>query len=388
MELVETIKEIEKIQARQWAALPGKLRPYFEVPNLDSRGVLVVGARGVGKTTFLLHKTKDLPFLYVSVDLPWIVNFSLWDIAQSAFMQGYEGIIFDEVHYAKDWSKNLKAIYDAFPQKKVWASDSSSVFLRKGIADLSRRFITHSIPLLSFREYIYLKKGILLEKLDPFTVSIAKCKEIFDQVNVLALFREYLITGFRPIFEEGHYQEKILNILEKTIYSDLPFFLPEVHENYLRLLNAVVGFLAQSDIPTINVEAMCKEWSIGKEKLYQLLAIMEQMHLIRIIKHCGSKKIQTKGAKIFLYDPSFYHVLNGKLGSLREAYVVSQFQDIKHEVCCPKDDRICDFIVNQKLKIEVGGRSKELKQADFVVRDDLDFPVKKTIPLWLLGMQY
>jgi len=40
----------------------------------------------------------------------------------------------------------------------------------------------------------------------------------------------------------------------------------------------------------------------------------------------------------------------------------------------------------EKLKIEVGGASKKIKNADFVIRDDIDYPAGNTVPLWLLGM--
>jgi len=52
-----------------------------------------------------------------------------------------------------------------------------------------------------------------------------------------------------------------------------------------------------------------------------------------------------------------------------------------------------DFVITstrgtkiRKLKIEVGGASKKLKGADYVIRDDIDYPAGKALPLWLLGM--
>jgi hypothetical protein len=42
----------------------------------------------------------------------------------------------------------------------------------------------------------------------------------------------------------------------------------------------------------------------------------------------------------------------------------------------------------KRLTLEVGGASKKIKRADFLIRDDLDFPGGKALPLWLLGMSY
>jgi hypothetical protein len=34
----------------------------------------------------------------------------------------------------------------------------------------------------------------------------------------------------------------------------------------------------------------------------------------------------------------------------------------------------------------LGGASKKPKQADWLIRDDIEYPTKKAIPLWSLGM--
>ena len=43
---------------------------------------------------------------------------------------------------------------------------------------------------------------------------------------------------------------------------------------------------------------------------------------------------------------------------------------------------------SQRYRIEVGGAKKQRKQADFVIRDDIDFPGTNALPLWTLGMMY
>jgi hypothetical protein len=60
-----------------------------------------------------------------------------------------------------------------------------------------------------------------------------------------------------------------------------------------------------------------------------------------------------------------------------------------------RDDSTGDFVITgssgsgpgiRKLKIEVGGASKKIKSADFVIRDDIDYPSTNAVPMWLLGM--
>jgi predicted AAA+ superfamily ATPase len=347
---------------------------------------LVVGPRGTGKTTFLLEKAKQSKLLYLSADSPLISNIGLWELGRQAFQRDFNGIIFDEVHFAPDWSRDLKALYDAYPKKQIIASDSNSLILQKGIADLSRRFIKFTIPLLSFRDYVYIKYEITLPTIDILKPDISVLQKILDSGPVLNWFKEYLNAGMRPFFLENNYRERQLNIIEKTVFSDLPCFLPQTNENILRLGNAVVGMLALASIPTINVESTCREWSVGKETFYNLLAALEALQLIRIVDYRKSTKAKTKGAKILLVDPSHYSVLGGNIGNMREAYVAFELQERFGEVFASKDEEKGDFL-SQGILFEVGGASKKAKKSDYVIRDDREQFTTGKIPLWTLGLR-
>jgi predicted AAA+ superfamily ATPase len=274
-------------------------------------------------------------------------------------------------------------LYDDYPERYIWASGSSSLLLKTGIADLSRRFIQIRLPLMSFREYLYLTYEIVIDPVDLFNIK----KDIFEiikKVNVLRAFREYVSTGTRPIFFEGEYCKRIQGIIEKTIFYDVPFYLPSIQSNHLRLMQAVFGYLISSAIPTINVTKLCNEWHVGKEKLYQLLSIMESLELLKIVRKKGDKSVYSKGAKMLIKDPSVYHCYKGNLGAAREAFVVFSLSE-RYEIYASSKEEEYDYLV-KGIKIEVGGRKKELKGADFVIVDDLEVPVKNRLPLWLLGL--
>src|SRR3989339_525775 len=42
--------------------------------------------------------------------------------------------------------------------------------------------------------------------------------------NVLSVFRTYRRTGTRLFYSEGDFNDRRLSILDKTLYSDIPFF--------------------------------------------------------------------------------------------------------------------------------------------------------------------
>jgi predicted AAA+ superfamily ATPase len=386
-EINKVVEQLEVIHSRLKLNIPERKRPIYNQININNtRDVIIYGSRGVGKTTFLLLKSLNKNFLYFSADNPLTYPYSLYEISETAFLKGYDGVIIDEVHFAKDWEINLKAIYDSFPDKFIWVSGSSNLALKTSKADLSRRFVNYKIPMLSFREYLYLTEGIELEPINPFDFDISILKKLKDK-NILYLFQRYISNGIRPFFVEGNYCERLEGILEKSIFFDVPFFVPSVQDNHLRIMNAVIGHLLLSPVPTINISKMCSQWHISKEKLYNLLFVMENSEILKIVRKKKDKKHHfTKGAKIFLSDPSMYYCFGGNTGTVREAFVVFSLSE-KFKIYASEKEKEYDYEVNG-IKIEVGGKSKKPKKADFVISDNLDIPVGNRIPLWLIGLIY
>lgn len=296
----------------------------------------------------------------------------------------------DEAHFARDWSIHLKALYDDFPDRAIWASDSSSLVLRAGVGDLSRRFVPLRIPLLSFREFIALKTDEILPVFSPFNPI-----PIPGNSHILSLFQEYRMTGTRPFYSEGNFKERLLAILEKTLYTDVPFLLPGVNEGNLRLMNAITGTLAKSAIPRLQVRSLCADWGIGAEKLYQILFAMESTGILRITKKEHDTKSRTVGEKLFFSDPAMYHALDGDRGSAREALVAAMFSEGGYEVYTTADESQGDFMLrnpqdspHSRCTAEIGGSGKTRKNADFVIRDDIDYPAGRAIPMWATGFLY
>ena len=396
---IQRIAELETTMRRRLGALPNRFRPFVRHRDSLPRTFMLTGPRGVGKTTYLLHHaqnfltTQQAKILYLSADNPTLGTEGLYEIIASIFLAGYSGVIIDEVHFAKDWSIHLKALYDDFPNHILWVSDSSSLCLRMGKGDLSRRFVHIEMPLLSFREFLYLETGHEYAIYNPFNPS--GDLPLQPSPSVLSAFRTYRSTGTRPFYSEGDFNDRMLSILDKTLYSDIPFFLPSISDGNLRLMKAVTGTLANASIPRLQVRSLCTDWGIGAEKLYQLLQVMESVDLLHIIRKEHDTKAKTAGEKLFFSDPAFYTVLGGDTGNARGALVAMLCTYGGYMVEATRDETTGDFVLSNSagnvmshIKIEIGGPSKRPKEADFVIRDDTDYPGGKNIPLWLLGMMY
>ncbi len=378
---------------RRIADLPFRIRPFTTERGSLPRALILTGPRGVGKTTFLLHHARGRRVLYVSADHPELARASLYEAVKTIFLAGYAGVIVDEVHYARDWSLHLKALYDDFPDRSLWISDSSSLVLRSGVGDLSRRYLAIHMPLLSFREYLFLETGMNYPTCDPFQAGTSL--PLKPSAGILEAFQWYRMKGSRPFYAEGNFEDRLLAVLDKTLYSDIPFFLPNVTDGNLRLMKAIMGTLAGATVPRLQVRSLCADWGIGAEKLYQILEVMESVGVLRIVRLEDDHKARSVGQKLLFSDPAYYSVLHGNSGTAREAWVASLCASSGWTVEAAKDERTADFVLTRRgerksarLLLEVGGASKSRKSADFVIRDDIEYPGSGVVPLWLLGMGY
>ena len=381
------IEALEANMARRLAALPQKLRLFTQEATSLPDSLILTGPRGVGKSTFLLHHGQKRNMLYFSADNPLVMPYSLSEVVKAIIIKGYEGVIIDEVHYANNWSIHLKSLYDDYPGYTFWISDSSSLILRSGNADLSRRFVHLSMPIMSFREYLFLKSGIIYDRYEAFDQK-AKIP-VHPDAAILTAFSEYKKFGTRPFYNENYFNERMLAILNKSIQADIPFFIPRIVDNNFRLMHAIVGTLSMASIPRLQVQSLCADWNIGADKLYSLLNVMEEVGILHIIRKENDRKAKTVGDKLFFADPIYYEVLGGKVGNAREAFVATFCKLGGWNITSTRDEKKGDFIItknNRRITLEVGGKKKGLKGADFAIRDDIDYPSKSFIPLWLLAM--
>lgn len=387
--------ELASVQQRLLATLSRPVRtwsaPWALEPGPTPRAVLLHGPRGVGKTQFMLRTLQQVGGSYWSMDHPLLASHSVYDWVSQAFGRGVDHVFLDEIHHAAEWSVHAKALYDAYPGKTIWLSGSSSILMSRGLGDLSRRFLATAVPYLSFREYLEIATGDQFAAIDPFAPGAMESgAEIAARINVLGYFEEYLGRGIRPLGlgEGATYAQRVLQTVQKTLEGDIPYIVSPLATNHHRLMNAVLGYLATAPIPTVQVNSLCREWNVGKEKLYALLHAMEQTGLLRIIRRRTDHAAMSVGAKMFLADPSLYRALSGMEGNTREAYVACAAESAGRTIHAHTDERRGDFVIDGAITVEVGGSRKGRKHAEWVVRDRIDTPAPGIVPLWMLGMMW
>lgn len=267
-------------------------RYFHKTLNLDKKLVGIVGARGVGKTTYLLQYLKELDLsfdkkLYISADIITIP--SLFEVALSFSKEEGKVLVIDEIHKYKNFEIELKKIYDILDLKVIF-SGSSALKIDNAKADLSRRAMVYDVYGLSFREFIELKKDIMLpsftlEEILNNHINIAY--ELLQKFNLTLLFREYLKSGYYPFYfdDEEYYLIKLNETINTVIEVDIPSIFP-IDYSSVQNLKKLIRLLCQSHPYTPNIKDLLAKMDMGDnyKGLYRFLEYLHRAKIFNILK--------------------------------------------------------------------------------------------------------
>jgi predicted AAA+ superfamily ATPase len=379
-------------------------RSLFDTINWDQKMISIKGARGVGKTTLMLQRqkfglNKKAHSLYVSMDHPYFYNRTLFDFTDEFYKMGGRFLFVDEVHKYILWSRELKVLYDAFPELQVVFSSSSALDIYRGESDLSRRVFTYHLPGMSFREFLIFKKKLKVQSvtldhlISDHSVLTTKLSNEKD-VHILPLFKEYLKTGYFPFSfpeNEAGYSVKLNQVINTVLEMDMAYTDGYTPATALKL-KKLLAILAESVPFQPNIAELSRKLSISRDSIYNYLKYLEKAMMINTL-HAKGKGISLlqKPEKIYLENSNLSYALqlNPDIGSIRESFILNQLINSGHNVFYPKQG---DFFVD-KYTIEVGGRRKPNNQLvgitqAYIAADDILAGAGNKIPLWLFGFLY
>jgi predicted AAA+ superfamily ATPase len=380
-----------------------KRRYLLEKIDWSNKLIAIKGARGSGKTTLLLQKIKyhlptDSVALYTSLDNLYFLDNNLISLAKEFTLHGGTHLFLDEVHVYPNWSRELKLIYDQFPDLMVVFTSSSMLQIDKGAADLSRRAVKYFLKELSFREFVYLKDGyelplITLEELIKSHTEIAKNVKAQLQSPIVH-FKEYLKTGAYPYFLENPnlYQQKLIAVIDLILETDLNI-IENIGYTDSRKIKKLLVAIAQT-VPFVpNVSKLSERLGMSRNFLVNAIKILNRAELVQeLFSPAKGIGALTKPEKLYLNNTNLVYVLSknhASEGTLRETFFANQLKHL-YEIHLPKKG---DFLVEGKYTFEIGGKGKKSTQIKgvpngFVVKDNIEIGGLNTIPLHLFGLLY
>lgn len=362
----------------------------------------IKGQRGVGKTTLMLQRIKENDptgeaSFYVSLDNLWFAEHSLIDLAERLIAQGVRNLYLDEVHRMPGWERQIKNLYDSYPELSVVFTSSSLLVIDHSIGDLSRRASMYSLPGLSFREFLMFEGIEPMERLSLTDVLYSHetiAPSISAKLNVLSYFRKYMSKGYYPFFRHmgsDDYYNRLDQTVSAVIDSDIPAVEKRIDYETLLKAKRLIGIIAGSQPYIPNMTTLAALMGTNRNQLLKLFDLLDRAGLIRqVFTTARSPKSLAKPQKILLNNSTLMCALDSpNIGAERECTFAS-FLSVAHRVGFAKEG---DFIVDNRYLFEIGGKGKGFSQIrdipdSFVVADDIEFGFGNKIPLWLFGFLY
>lgn len=371
--------------------------------NWNAQLIGIRGSRGVGKTTLMLQHIKETYgtdptiALYASLDHLYFSRHSLLELAEEFYKQGGQCLYLDEVHKYEGWSREIKNIYDGFPELKVVFTGSSLLNILNAEADLSRRCVSYDMQGLSFREYLLFKEGLsfptfALEDILQHPLEIAQ--EVVAQCRPLQHFPKYLQEGYYPFFlqQDVDYLTQVQKVVSLILEIELPQ-LRQVDVGNVRKLRSLLAVLSSGVPFAVDISKMAQMAELNRNTI---LSYLSHLHRARLINLLYSDKLNLKRMqkpdKIYLENTNLLQALSltqVEVGTQRETFFVNQLSH-KHQVEYGKQ---ADFLIDRRYTIEVGGQSKDGKQIAgtqnaFIAADGIEYAFGNKLPLWLFGFLY
>lgn len=378
-------------------------RYMYSVIDWDVRMLCIRGARGVGKTTMMLQHIKESQMqasraLYISLDDLWFTNHRLLDLADYHFTHGGTHLFVDEVHRYpfRSWSQELKNIYDRYPDFHIVFSGSSMLQLDQSSADLSRRCIFYDMQGLSFREFLLLEHKLNLPCLtleQVLTSHESLSVGITAETKILPLFADYLQHGYYPFYRETRhsYTKAIQQVVSNIIETDLPAVenIEYITTTKLKRLFVIISQLVPF---TLNLTDLGRQIEASRQAVLRMCHLLQQSGLTSMLYSSKNGLNQLgKPEKLYMENTNLLYAMtaNAEIGTVRETFFVNQLKTA-HSLFFSGTG---DFLIDNVLTIEVGGKSKTFKQIkdvpnSYLAIDDIEIGHAHRIPLWMFGLLY
>ncbi|HIV80957.1 MAG TPA: ATP-binding protein [Candidatus Avanaerovorax faecigallinarum] len=288
------------------------------------RTVVLTGTRRVGKTTIQYQMIEALlqngvppqKIVFISMDHPMLKLSAMNEILECYHENIYPEqdvyYFFDEIQYAQDWDKWLKAIYDMQPDTKVVATGSASPVLVKGSQESGAgRWSAIQVPTLSFYEYCELLDVDRPDLPDDLKITPLLHKTQQERTRIMLQlskvqnhFNRYLQVGGFPelaLADNDILAQQVMreDVVDKVLKRDLPSLYKirnatELERIFLYLCNV------SSEI--VSIEAIAKELNgVSRPTVENYIDYLESANLIY-----QSWPVNMAGKKVLKASPKIY----------------------------------------------------------------------------------
>ena len=285
----------------------------------DEKAIVILGARQVGKTTFIegLLNEKD----YLLIDCDDQLNVEILENANTETLKQIIGshkiVFFDEAQRIKNIGLLIKIIIDRIKNVKVFISGSSALDIASIVNEpLTGRKWEYNMLSLSWNELV----------------------NHFGHLTMMQQLETRLIYGSYPevVTHQGDEKELLKQLTSSYLYKDILKFggirKPEVLDKLLKLLAFQVG-------SEVSYNELSNRLQLDKKTVDSYIQLLEKATIVFRLQPFGKnpRKEITSKRKIYFYDNGIRNTLISNfnplslrqdVGVLWENFIISE--RIKH----------------------------------------------------------
>lgn len=355
------------------------------------------GARGVGRTQFLLQYAKEhfdprmRQCLYLNMNSFYFQCKGIVAFAGDFVKAGGQVLIIDQAFKLPRWREQLCECYHRYPKLRIVYSTTAVMGNdNTELSTLSRQYWLHGF---SFREFVNLQTG---ENLRAYTINELIENHEFIQRSILSrvkpwdYFDAYLRHGHYPFFlDTRNFTEALLKAMNIMVEVDI-LFTKQVELKYLERIKRLLYLLASAENSTPNISLIAEQLGTSRATVMNYLKYLEEARLINMIYREG-EQFPKKPAAIYLHDTNLIHAMY--IPDISEQQTMETFfiNSLWRHHTISKGRRDGQFLVNGTYDICVADKAKRIKHTGrtTIIRYNTEVTrATNEIPLWLFGFLY
>lgn len=371
-------------------------RKLMDEIDWSDRLIGIKGARGVGKTTFLLQYAKrygtDHKCLYINMNNLYFSRHSIAEFVKEFEQHGGKVLLIDQVFKHPKWSKELRECYDRFPNIKIVFAGSSVMRLKEENSDLNGIAKSYNLSGFSFREFLNLKTEA---KIEPYSLQdilnnhIEIAQSITQKIRPMEYFQEYIHHGYYPFFlEKRNYSENLLKTMNMMIEVDI-LLIKQIELKYITKIKELFYLLAAETGKAPNVSQLAIDIHTSRATVMNYIKYLADARLINMV-YAQGEEFPKKPAAVLLHNSNLMYTIYPnsytKTNILTTFFINTLWKD--HIV--NSANRSHSFLVDNKysFKFCCEGTRNKIRPDMYYVKDDIEKGDNRFIPLWMFGLLY
>jgi len=271
----------------------------------SNKGIVIYGARQVGKTTLVneIIQKLNLKTLTINGDQrgPWWELLTSRELSKlTLLVSGYDAVFIDEAQRIPEIGLSVKIILDNFPDLKVIITGSSSLDLASKISEpLTGRIYSYKLFPISY--------GELRVTNTPY--------EIETQIEERLVYGSYPeIFSLKSIKEKTKYLQNLTNTY---LYKDLLEFGNIRNSSKIHDLLKLLAFQIGSQVSLSEIGSAL---GIGKDTVARYIDLLEKSFVVFRLKGLSRnlRKEVVKMDKIYFFDLGIRNILIDNLKPLKD----------------------------------------------------------------------